>query len=490
MLLAFLDRLIECLPHRAHTREWQDPHGPSRLAILPSFLFDERYYLSQVGELKFEEDEDAFSHYLLKGIPARKWPNPWFDPEYYCTQFPEDPGSRSNPLLHYLKTGAEQNAKTCARLPDLEVSEGRLTPLGEFIRRGKWRGNSDDGFGCHDSSCEVREELAGRNVVLDLDNRSMMLDGGRYLLTIAMFGYELGCQLHVRRNRAFQKSLPKLRFHKEIIDWLQPVDLKPEASYPPQSIVLADRQKPNNALENVKTWIYLLRAPIEQDDDAFCYKVPMHPSRYKFGTHQLLHSSRQTKRRFKIMFCGNSGILYRNPVLSMRFGKVPRNQLLRILQKSFTHRISYLKDHPNNLASGEIVLGLQRQVRIPGLYWLQWLSRAKFNICLPGAYFPMSHSLAECMAVGTIPILEYPEITDPPLENGINCIAFKGKEGFRSAIQQALEMDEDQIKAMRQKVTSYYDQHLSFAKFTEKLLTHNEPELSLKIPFEFPSFSD
>lgn len=487
MFLKLLDRLTQSIPHKGHAREWNDPHGPSRMQILPSFLFDEDYYLSQVGELEFEEG-DAFDHYIKHGIPVGKWPNPWFDPEFYRAQFPDDPGAQSNPLLHYLKKGAELNAQTCKAIPELSVTQGRITPLGEYIRSGSVLKDSKAPANQYRIQPEIRKQLAGLKVVLDVENQSLMMDGGRYLFTLAAFAFALGCRLYVRNTKAFQKSLSKLRFHQDIIDWFHPENFELQASYPDESIVFADRTRPTG-MDHVKTWIWLNRVPSMNLNEEILYKVPMHPTRYKFGTHRLLRSARNTRRRHKIMFCGSSGILYRHPIIGMRFGKLSRNLMLRTLQRDFSERITYLDEQELNNKTddkAEILLGLNRQARIPGLYWLQWLSRTNFFICMSGAYFPMSHSLAESMAVGTIPILEYPEITDPPLEDGVNCIAFRDKAGFQDAIQRALDMDEEQIQEMKQHVIEYYEKHLCFAKFTGSLLTNEGKDLLVKIPFEFP----
>ena len=489
MWSAFLDRLIECIPHKAHNREWKDPHGPSRLQILPSFLFEESHYLSQFDELEFEEG-DAFDHYIKVGIPARKLPNPWFDPEYYSAQFADDPGAQSNPLLHYLQKGAKRNVKTCKGQPDLVVPENGLTPLGEFIRSERWKDSSLDPGKCyHQILPEVRKELAQLNVVLVLENRSLLFEDGRYLFILAEFAHELGCHIHVRQTEVFQNSFSRHRFHKEIMDWLKPKELKVSANYPENCVVLADHERPVEGADEVNKWVYLKRSRLNKDCNAIWFKPTMHPSRYQYGTHRLLHSCRRAKRNCKILFSGNSGILYHNPVLRMHFGKLSRNSMIRILKKHFSDRITNLEEQETSsqaMPEGEIVLGLQRQVRIPGLYWLQWLSRANFFICMPGAYFPMTHSLAESMAVGTIPILEYPEIIDPKLEDGVNCVAFHGKSGFLDAIQRVLIMDNEEVQRMQKNVTEFYDKHLNFAPFMANILTGKKPDLHLCFQFEYP----
>jgi hypothetical protein len=64
------------------------------------------------------------------------------------------------------------------------------------------------------------------------------------------------------------------------------------------------------------------------------------------------------------------------------------------------------------------------------------------------------------MAVGTIPIINYPEWLNPNLEDGVNCIAFNDEDDLEAKIIRALDMGQEEIKEMKSNVIEYYKHHL------------------------------
>lgn len=469
MLSVILDRLIERIPRQRIQHSRPDPLMPARMRILPTFLFDEAFYLKRY-DLEIFHQGDALTHYLTEGIPAGAWPNRWFDPEHYYSQFPGDPDCAANPLLHYIEKGAALNAPTCAGFSDTAGTGGKGTPLSEFIRTNEGR-------------------LAGRDFVVELENRSLMFEHGRYVFITTFLAYELGCRIHLRVSGSFVASCRRHRFHQAILDDIRPERLAEGDPYPNSCVVLADRPRASRAT-GVSKWIHLKRGRSNRSATERVFKPTMHPSVYRLGLHRMLRSARRRARDFRVMFSGNAGILYRNPLVSWRFGKVSRNRLIGVLRREFSDRINDLSSEEGGQGTvcipQDIVLATDREVRIPSVDWLRFLSRSRFFICMPGAYFPMTHSVAECMAVGTIPILEFPELFSPGLEDGVHCIAFRGKAGFVRAIERALSMSDKEMEEMKQQVVKYYDAHLSFPAFLEGMLMNDSPDVSLVFPYEYP----
>jgi hypothetical protein len=72
------------------------------------------------------------------------------------------------------------------------------------------------------------------------------------------------------------------------------------------------------------------------------------------------------------------------------------------------------------------------------------------------------------MAVGTIPLIGYPEWFFPPLEHKKNAIVYDGKEDLIRKFNEVLNMSPDEIKKMREHVVDYYEQYLSAESFIRK----------------------
>ena len=73
------------------------------------------------------------------------------------------------------------------------------------------------------------------------------------------------------------------------------------------------------------------------------------------------------------------------------------------------------------------------------------------------------------MAVGSIPIINYPEWFDPHLEHLKNCIAFDDKTDLLVKLNDVLKMGAEQVARMRQRVIDYYDENLAPESFVRKL---------------------
>ena len=73
---------------------------------------------------------------------------------------------------------------------------------------------------------------------------------------------------------------------------------------------------------------------------------------------------------------------------------------------------------------------------------------------------PMCHNVVEAMAVGTIPLIDYPEWLHPRLEHLTNCIAFDGKEDLVAKMRLALSMPTSKVAEMRANVAAYYSAYL------------------------------
>ena len=119
----------------------------------------------------------------------------------------------------------------------------------------------------------------------------------------------------------------------------------------------------------------------------------------------------------------------------------------------------------------------QEHPRIDETRWLATLATSDFFLCPPGYVMPMCHNIVEAMAVGTIPITNYPEWFDPHLEHLQNCIAFDDKADLLEKLNAVLQMDPEDIARMRRRVIAYYDEHLAPGTFIRKVESSEQPKV-------------
>lgn len=107
--------------------------------------------------------------------------------------------------------------------------------------------------------------------------------------------------------------------------------------------------------------------------------------------------------------------------------------------------------------------------RIPTKDWLGILSSFGFFIATPGMIMPQCHNIIEAMAMGVVPILQFPDAFHPKLQHEVNCIVFNELEELPDIINELLIMDKWQKRKMSQNILEYYIQHISPVSFRKKL---------------------
>jgi len=120
--------------------------------------------------------------------------------------------------------------------------------------------------------------------------------------------------------------------------------------------------------------------------------------------------------------------------------------------------------------------------------YLRMLARSEFALCPPGVFMPHSHNLVEAMAVGTIPLVNYPDFCHPELTAGTNCLAFAAPDELKGAVRRALAAPDVAIQPMRRAVIRYYDEELSpsgTARRLARVLAQPGPTYPLILNREF-----
>ncbi len=213
--------------------------------------------------------------------------------------------------------------------------------------------------------------------------------------------------------------------------------------------------------------------------DPIIMPFPMHPMQSALQRDAVL-ALRASERKMRVFFSGDTEH-YRREWVRYPKPKLPREPIVKAVIERLGDDRVLIEDAASlqRLLDGpyvkRAVLTASSQVRIEFADWLPTLASADFFLSPPGIVMPMCHNIIEAMAVGTIPITNYPEWLDPPLEPGKNCLAFDTLEDLDANMHRALAMSDSQIAAMRAQVVDYYEQHLRPDRFVARVEAHPGP---------------
>jgi len=119
--------------------------------------------------------------------------------------------------------------------------------------------------------------------------------------------------------------------------------------------------------------------------------------------------------------------------------------------------------------------------------WLEVLAKADFFLAGVGVGMPLCHNLIEALAAGAIPILQYADYLTPPLEDGLNCLAFSDATGLREIIRRIMVMNQDELHLMKTGVRRYYEEFLAPGRFSQRLLADSlAPKVLLMNAYRVP----
>jgi hypothetical protein len=201
---------------------------------------------------------------------------------------------------------------------------------------------------------------------------------------------------------------------------------------------------------------------------------PVHPLHNTLDLDERLQEYRSTRKNMKIFFSGDtkgysqSRIQYPKP-------KLPRLVVINTILEHMGDD-ALLVNEPSDLSNlrdatyvNKCVIVDTNKIWVDSRDWLGDLARADFFLSPPGIVMPMCHNLIEAMAVGTIPVTNYPEWFDPDLRHMETCIVFDDRKDLINKLQHAMGMDEAQRVKIRMNVLDYYETHLKPEVFIHKL---------------------
>ncbi len=209
---------------------------------------------------------------------------------------------------------------------------------------------------------------------------------------------------------------------------------------------------------------------------------PVHPVHAGPGLEARLQRCRSSERQMRVFFSGDSEGYTKNRI-DYPGPKLPRLDVINAILGDMGDKALLVRgeqDLAGTRAMGYVNRCLimdQKLPRIAETRWLETLATSDFFLCPPGYVMPMCHNTVEAMAVGAIPIINYPEWFDPHLEHMQNCIAFDDRADLLLKLNQVLAMDREDIIRMQRRVTAYYDEHLAPKSFVRRIESSEQRRL-------------
>lgn len=202
---------------------------------------------------------------------------------------------------------------------------------------------------------------------------------------------------------------------------------------------------------------------------------PVHPLQETYGYIPKLAKLRDSKRNFRVLFAGDID-KYKRTWVKYPEEKLPRQEIIETVKEELgsdqlqliTDEASFSSAMNAEFINKFVIIDNDSQ-RIDNNLWLDTLAKSQFFFSPPGIVMPMCHNIVEAMAIGCIPMTNYPEWFHPNLEHGVNCIVFNTKQSLLEQINTVLAMDEATILKMKNNAIAYYEQHLKKAEFINKL---------------------
>lgn len=268
--------------------------------------------------------------------------------------------------------------------------------------------------------------------------------------------------------------------------------LHPSHTLPANYVLVTDKW--HSHLATAATQIISLNYQPGYTPTATCFPMPfpMFPPIYAHRQDLHLMQYRQQPRQWAIFFGGDAEPdKYNKDSIRNIYAKLTRAQILDLVRCHANTAFTYRELHSNaehNNALAESIPGLvvmnTRQCKVEPLAWLETLANSQFFLACPGVRYPMSHNVIEAMAVGSIPITQYPEMFFPALEHGKNCLVFTNEQELLEIIQQAISMCTHRRESMRKAAQDYYERYLSPVACITQLLNHHPRNISLRLlPF-------
>jgi len=248
-----------------------------------------------------------------------------------------------------------------------------------------------------------------------------------------------------------------------------------------------------------KEWKKIIKVSVDfskydkNNDSHRIVSFVVYPPLYKYKEIYNIKELRKNNRNIRLFFSGSIGNENYREKYMARFGKLSRMQIIDHINNEldkdkllFIKNKKELKEAFNKNYLTRIIINDAYKIKIPVKRWLGSISKSDFLLCAPGVFMPICFNSIESMAVGTIPLTNYPDWFYPKLEDMKNCVAFNTKEDLIKKIDLILNMSNERIIEMRENVIKYYEDNLTAKSFFEKIELNNKSKITFFMPDENP----
>lgn len=334
---------------------------------------------------------------------------------------------------------------------------------------------------------------AGPPLVL-FDFRDSRIDGpqGRRFYTLFMFFVRTNYFPVLARSYLFMANIGQKEKRHTLNETFAVIE--PGDNMPDRYLLVTDRPRSAWAAAAERVIQIDYRPGHRPDDGTYPMPFPLFPGVYARGEDQHIPRYRSPHRPWRVFFGGDALLgKYSKASITKVYGKLPRTDVLEILRQSLPP--DQWVDPPDQAAFeairgkpfGGLVIMNTRHCRVPVDDWLWTVANAGFYLACPGYRYPMSHNIIEALAVGSVPITQYPELFFPALEDGVNCLVFQGADDLSQVVQRAFQMPQEAVATMSAAAAQYYDEHLSPAATVRGLLNRPDRTVRLRlVPFLKP----
>lgn len=200
---------------------------------------------------------------------------------------------------------------------------------------------------------------------------------------------------------------------------------------------------------------------------------------------------RSETRPYRVFFAGTFNRKYERDTMPSRYGILSRGQVLESVRGRFPESaLAVVRGYAElealgTRAHGRIVLLSPEAPLLTVEQWLTVLGRSEVLLAAPGVSMPLSHNLWEAMALGTVPLLEYPRQLVPPLANGVEAFVFEGSVGLQASLERILALEPSAFAPMRERCLDYHRRHGTVASFLERIAAHDSRRVKVMVfPYE------
>jgi len=312
--------------------------------------------------------------------------------------------------------------------------------------------------------------------------------GGRYMHHIITDFEEKGYHICFTNRFRFLATFTEKTYKKLLLKHTYSI-IPPARAYSDAAVVVTDAtHPPAYASQKVIIVDYEEKLPAPSETNAFTLPFFMHPRVHDSGQLDKLNQADliSKERSMKILFAGNDKYpTYDNPLLPNRYKILSRHRCLETLRLSLPPEQFYRPAAYKNLfetpSKPAFSLSSYPACKIPQNLWLETVAQSDFYLATPGVHMPFCHNLIEALAVGAIPILQYPQYLQPHLEHSKNCLVFDDAESLVEAVNFAMTAPAEEISRLRKGAMQFYEDYLRPGCFAKKLLTHPSNEITLYV---------